>query len=153
MPTDHRFLSKIEELTVKTKKPKRELVAVDIHGKPAEIDFHHEILKVKLKNGGGEYVLDLAEAQFEYYEPVAPWKTFEEKRVHRFVIDRRFDLDKKKPFGAMKRRLLELAIWDMFYLTDRDASKTLESSTKKWEKERKLTVHSSRCSQIAPEGF
>jgi hypothetical protein len=61
MPTDHRFLSKIEELTAKTKNPKRELVAVDIHGKPAEIDFHHEILKVKLKNGGGEYVLDLVE--------------------------------------------------------------------------------------------
>ena len=130
--------SKIEDLTVNTKNPKRELVAVDIYGK-AEIDFHHEILKVEIKNGGGEYALDLAGARFGYSEFVAPWKSFEEERVRRFVIDRRYDLD-KKPFGAMKRRLLDLAIWDMFYLTDRDASKTLESSTKKWEKEQKLMV-------------
>lgn len=42
--------------------------------------------RVTLKNEGEEYALDLSSAQYEYFEPIVPWKEFFRERILGIVV-------------------------------------------------------------------
>jgi len=107
-----------------------------------EVDGPHDIFKVDLKNGGGVYVLDMAGAQFGYYdESIAPWSEYCKLRVSTIIS--------AKPLGTMKQHLEERAhgIGGMFrdltaYLltTHGQLALRLEGGTKNWEEKNESTV-------------
>ncbi|KAF8860519.1 hypothetical protein BDZ45DRAFT_800687 [Acephala macrosclerotiorum] len=70
----------IEELTIEAKNPKLSVLVV--HGPDTvEVADKQRLLKVKLKNGGEEYALDLASAKYGYSNPVRYLKPTEERAV------------------------------------------------------------------------
>jgi len=56
-------------------------VAVDILGHEFTANTEHQVLKIKLKGGGEEYILDLSGAQYGYHEPVISWVDYIESRA------------------------------------------------------------------------
>jgi hypothetical protein len=67
-------------MTVAPKNEKRQLILVAVDGTEDRRKYRHILLRVKLKNGE-EYALDLAGAQYGYYEPVTPWVIYETSRI------------------------------------------------------------------------
>ncbi|CZT53010.1 uncharacterized protein RSE6_14441 [Rhynchosporium secalis] len=76
----------------------KKLVITLVHPDQTRQDpnFEHEIIKVKLQNGGEEYALDFSGAQYGYFEPVIPWLKYVESRVAHFASRQGFDY-----FGGM----------------------------------------------------
>jgi hypothetical protein len=46
-----------------------------------ESEEEQQVLKIKLKGGGEEYILDLSGAQYGYHEPVISWVDYIESRA------------------------------------------------------------------------
>jgi hypothetical protein len=75
------------EVTSIPKNAKREVVAVNNYNSTSQKlnDPHHHVLKVILRNGHGCYALDMAGAQYGYYDQTTPWDEYMESRVLRVV--------------------------------------------------------------------
>jgi hypothetical protein len=106
----------------------------------------HEVLKVTLKDGGEQYALDLAGAQYGYYEPAIPWEEYVEARVENFIDRPGFQY-----FGGYKKwiknSLPQEDDWhfggdlnkglDQIHII---ANESLKEGTKKWEQIQKMSV-------------
>jgi hypothetical protein len=114
-------------------------------GQEVRNDREHEVLKVTLKDGGEQYALDLAGAQYGYYAPVIPWEEYVEARVENF-IDRpgfqyfggykkwiRSNLPQEDDwhFGALNKGL------DQIHIV---TSQALKKGTQKWEHIQKMSL-------------
>ncbi|KAE9380047.1 hypothetical protein N431DRAFT_315648, partial [Stipitochalara longipes BDJ] len=73
---------KIEEISVEPQNHKRQVINLDHQPEQSQGGFkaYHDILKVEIKNGE-VYALDLAGAQFGYYDPITPWEEYATTRV------------------------------------------------------------------------
>ncbi|CZR65657.1 uncharacterized protein PAC_15557 [Phialocephala subalpina] len=88
----------IAEITIETKNPK--MFVVIVHGPDTiEVADKYHILKVKLKNGEEEYVLDLTSAKHGYPDLVVPWSEYLSTRVGKALAT--------EGFGSTRDRLLE----------------------------------------------
>ncbi|KUJ14539.1 uncharacterized protein LY89DRAFT_736570 [Mollisia scopiformis] len=81
----------LTELDIKPKNHKREAVSV-MRGVVDAIDHQHNIIKVKLRSNGEAFILDLASAQYGYYEPITVWTDYMQNRVRCLVArEKKYD--------------------------------------------------------------
>jgi hypothetical protein len=92
--------SEITEFHHTIKNPPQPMKLITYNGVVSDNDCIHSILKLTLKNGGGEYALDLAGAQYGYFDPVVPFSEYKSLRVQ--------DIESFNEFGYTKKRLLDL---------------------------------------------
>jgi hypothetical protein len=91
----------ISEISVKFKNPKRKLITVDYKGREEHVDFHHQLIKVTLKQGAGQFAMDFTGAQYGYFAPVVPWQEYYDSRVREMV----YGLTPHVYFGGFKKHL------------------------------------------------
>ncbi|KAF8860521.1 hypothetical protein BDZ45DRAFT_800689 [Acephala macrosclerotiorum] len=87
--------SSYSEYTTVFKNPKRVLVIVLPTGSEDKNVYRHEIVVVTLKNTEERYVIDLAGAQYGYYDPVVPYNEYFSSRVA--------SLERISPPGSMRQ--------------------------------------------------
>ncbi|KAM3075308.1 Vacuolar protein sorting-associated protein atg6 [Clarireedia jacksonii] len=83
-------VSEITELCFIVKNARRLTKAVTHTGVIDHIAYPHSVLKVTLKHGGGEYVLDLTCAQHGYLTPVVPFTAYSDLRIERVISCQEF---------------------------------------------------------------
>lgn len=87
------------EVTHRPKNSKREVIPINLEEKTSNMILQsngtlfsggkdgesnhapHTVWKITLKRGGGTFALDLAGAQYGYYQPVTPWSEYMTSRV------------------------------------------------------------------------
>ncbi|KAH8799936.1 hypothetical protein F5882DRAFT_506421 [Hyaloscypha sp. PMI_1271] len=74
----------ILEVPVDLKNHRREVVRTN-HLNLRNME-RHEVLRVVLKHGGEVYALDIASAQYGYYNPIVVWNEFVDTRVEQFKM-------------------------------------------------------------------
>ncbi|CZT08056.1 uncharacterized protein RAG0_13280 [Rhynchosporium agropyri] len=129
----------IEEVRCVPKNKK--LVITHVHPDQTRQDpnFEHEIIKVKLQNGGEEYALDFSGAQDGYFEPVIPWWKYVESRVANFASRQGFDY-----FGGLFDILRSMSgrnnVVEILLTLNVEWSRALLHGTKSWEAESKIGI-------------
>jgi hypothetical protein len=124
-------------------------------------DFEHQILKIKLKASGEEYILDLSGAQYGYHESVVWLVHYLSARVRALVgnVDGK---PSKRSFGCRRDFLLtkqgppiqgepNLSHLPQLLHIHAFASKTLDAGAVRWEKDYGLTV--GEMLRMAPDAF
>jgi hypothetical protein len=117
------------------------MISVDITGGEDNAEYDHNVLEITLKHGGEKYVLDLASAQYGYYDPVVLWMPYAQARVGRFLIQRpEFDY-----FGG--QRAMHLAMrggtdqnQKMYAIVNGECSQALKCGALEWEAEAGMKV-------------
>jgi len=108
------------------------MVQVSALGEEDNGEYGHQVLRFTPRNGGGDYIIDLAGAQHGYFEPVIPYDKYVQSRVS-LVVDRRH-------FGACKDVLMREAEQEICERSavssiNREASKALKVGILEWEDE------------------
>ncbi|KAL2065309.1 hypothetical protein VTL71DRAFT_2978 [Oculimacula yallundae] len=133
--------SSIKEIGCLPKNSRLEMISVSCDGTIPITNFGHELIKVKLLNGGEEFALDLSSAQYGYFEPVVPWSYYVSSRVRDFVIHPNFNY-----FGGVRDRFLEAITHKTpeggATRLNNEIERLLLHATKEWEKEVSMNMHS-----------
>jgi hypothetical protein len=101
----------------------------------------HEVLRVALKHGGEVYALDIASAQYGYYNPIVVWDEFVDTRVERFVCG----WNKGRPCGTdktlFKKMMGKVSRFTQitFLLANRQTEQALDC-IKAWMEENRLSA-------------
>jgi len=74
---------------VVVKNPDRHVTVIDHYG-VAETNDQYGVLKVTLKNGAGQFIVDFSGAQFGFYDALVPFQTFCERHVHNDSFTRKW---------------------------------------------------------------
>lgn len=134
----------IEEVYIEVKDPQMEIITVDqLSGQQCLLPGTHIILKVTLKEGGEQYALDLASAQFGCFEPIIPWSAYIKTAL---VL-------KTQYFGAHKAHLMKQrwtqGIFAACVNLHAEASRTLLMGMIKWESSQTVTFKSMFLNSLA----
>jgi hypothetical protein len=109
------------------------MIQVDFTGAMDHDEYEHEVLKISLKNTGEVYVLDMASAQYGYYQPVQAWEDWFKARVKHTILG-----EGSREFGWHREVLLEDARTDNGVLgatfrLHADATNFLKDLSTSWE--------------------
>ncbi|KAK0111680.1 hypothetical protein ONS95_002025 [Cadophora gregata] len=136
---DASIASSLSECCGVVKNQKLHMIDVDILNNVHNPEFEHEFLRIKLLNGGEEFALDLSSAQYGYFEPIVPWKTYIHNRISTYITHQQFNY-----FGGTKYRLLaergHKDIKGIVASLNAESCQELMSSTKKWEEENGMSI-------------
>ncbi|GAB7337245.1 hypothetical protein MBLNU457_g2618t1 [Dothideomycetes sp. NU457] len=80
---------RIEEVTVYVQKPERLVAMINQLGDIQKND-EYCVLKVTLRNGAGDFIIDLSGAQFGFYDYLVPYQTFHERQIHNVRFERKW---------------------------------------------------------------
>jgi hypothetical protein len=145
--------------------PKRETVALDFKTKKSADPFPnynyfltHQIIHVTLKNGGGDYIIDLTGAQYGYYDPVIEYGEYFPSRAQ---FNNIISYDRPPPyFGGTKAFLWEMArqslirgtkidghgrqcvavgVTEAVQLLNKETCQCVMGGTSEWEKEQNMS--------------
>ena len=119
---------------VQLKGHKREVVSSD--ERTEHHDQRHNMLRVVLKEGRNAYAIDVASAQYGYYNPVTSWDEFAKNRVAGFNNLSFTKDEKRKAFDIHTGDSLPSCM----FLLEVDATKHLVDWIKLWEQEKKMDV-------------
>jgi hypothetical protein len=119
---------------VQLKGRKREVVSSD--GRTEHHDQRHDVLRVVLKEGRKAYAIDVASAQYGYYNPVTSWDEFAKNRVAGLNNLFFTKEEKRKAFDIHTGNSLPRCM----FLLEVEATKHLVDWIRLWEQEKKLDV-------------
>jgi hypothetical protein len=113
---------------------KREVVSSD--ERTENHDQRHDVLRVVLKEGRKAYAIDVASAQYGYYNPVTSWDEFAKNRAAGFNNLSFTKEEKRTAFDIHTGNSLPRCM----FLLEVEATKHLVDWIRLWEQEKKLDV-------------
>jgi hypothetical protein len=109
---------------------------------PDNQEYQHILLRVEL-TGGEEYAINLSGARHGYYEPITPWKVYQDTRVANIILNS--DLS-AGIWGAKKAILLQASVLEKekvygdLQRLNYMVSTKLVAAMKQWEEAEEMTI-------------
>ncbi|TAQ86697.1 hypothetical protein B7494_g4976 [Chlorociboria aeruginascens] len=123
------------ELVIITKNDVRSTIEISPVGEERNTVPTHRLLQVEVSESGERYALDLAGAQYGYYDAVTPWEEYAEKRVLS-IVDCREDMWFGAAKAAGEAKVNESSCDGDISRINCECSKSLVASLGKWEADR-----------------